>query len=211
MPEAFPKERPYPGKYVKLQDAAAAHQIVTVRCKGCRRVVRFLAEDLVQILDPDRDVTLPPFPCSRCGSTDRLKVEVISAGANDVGLMEVRRPGPVQRHQTWRTMKLGDPYAAPAGLRRPVNYYDIRGRDAARIQLIEAYKGWLLELIATLRGEIAAIERGQRLALGREDGAMWEDRTAEVLAANEALVLRIEGLVVAIEEEAEDAAVASRA
>jgi hypothetical protein len=204
MPEAFPKERPYPGTYVRLRDAAQAHQLIVVKCKDCRRVVRFLAEDLVRILDPDRDVTLPPFPCSKCGSTDRLHVDVTSAGAGDVGLMEVRRPGPIQRTQTWRTMKLGDSYTPDSRPRRPVAVYDLRGRADATMQLIDGYKGWLLELISTMRNENAAIERGLRLALKREDGTAWEDRTAAVLASNEQLLQRMESLIVAMEEEADE-------
>lgn len=207
MPEAFPKERPYPGTYVKLRHAAEAHQLVVVKCKNCRRVARFLCEDLVRVLDPERDVTLPPFPCSRCRSSDRLHVEVISVGASDVGLMEVRRPGPVQRTQTWRTMKLGDPYTPDSRPRRPITAYDLRGRANATMQLIDGYKGWLLELISNMRDENAAIERGLRLALKREDGTAWEDHTAAVLAANEQLLRRMESLIVAMEEEAEELAI----
>lgn len=121
MPEAFPKERPYPGTYVKLRDAAQAHQLIVVKCTDCRRVVRFLAEDLVRILDPDRDVTQPPLPCSKCGSTGRLRVDVTSAGVGDVGLMEVRRPGPVQHpdlanHEARRPLHSAQPPKA-AGYR----------------------------------------------------------------------------------------------
>lgn len=204
MPEAFPKERPYPGTYVRLRDAAQAHQLIVVKCKGCRRVVRFLAEDLVRTLDPDRDVTLPPFPCSKCGSTARLQIDVVSASSSDVGLMEIRRPGPVQRTQTWRTMKLGDPYTPDSRPRRPTAAYDLRGRGDVTMQLIDGYKGWLLELISTTRDENDAIGRGLRLALKREDGMAWEDRTAAVLAENRQLLQKMESLIVAIEEAAED-------
>lgn len=204
MPLGFPKERPYPGKYVKLRDAAAGHQIVVVTCKGCRRIVRFMAEDLIRILDPERDVTLPPFRCSTCRTTAHLKVEVISPSASDVGLMEVRRPGPVQRTQTWRTMKLGDPFTPDSRPVRSHPGYDERGSMRANLELIDSYKGWLLEMIETMREENAAISRGLRLALKREDGAPWEDRTAAVLASNEELVRWMEGLILAIEDEAEE-------
>jgi hypothetical protein len=109
MPTAYRRERPYPGKYRKLEDAAADHQLIEVYCSGCRRLVRYLASDLIEFFDERRDVMEPPFPCSRCGTDARMRVNVISPDAGDYGSLIVRRPGPVLYTQTWRWTKLGDP------------------------------------------------------------------------------------------------------
>jgi hypothetical protein len=110
MPAGYQKERPYPGKYVKLQEAADAHQLIEVWCAPCRRLVRFLAADLIAVgFDPRRDVTKAPYKCSRCGNYEMLRVTVTTPDRLDYGFIEVRRPGPVITTQTWRTVKLGDP------------------------------------------------------------------------------------------------------
>lgn len=50
MPESH---RPaYPGKIYRLEQAAADGMLVVVRCSHCRRMTRFLAADLVALLDP---------------------------------------------------------------------------------------------------------------------------------------------------------------
>lgn len=203
MPAGYQKERPYPGKYVTLQKAADAHQVIVVTCHQCRRVVRFLAEDLVRMFDPLRDVTDPPFPCSKCGSKGRLRVEVISPGLEDAGLMEVRRPGPVQRTQTWRTMKLGDPYTPDRRPVRPHSAYYMVPNAGTAAQLIDSYKGWLLERISMLKAENEAMVAGLQLVLRLERGG-WQNCTAATMIANEDLMLRMASLVVAIEEEADE-------
>lgn len=109
MPTPYRRERPYPGKYRKLEDVAADNQLIEVYCSGCRRLVRYLATDLIEFFDERRDVMEPPFPCSRCGSDSRMRVNVISPDAGDFGSLIVRRPGPVIYTQTWRWTKLGDP------------------------------------------------------------------------------------------------------
>lgn len=109
MPEGYRKERPYPGTYRKLRQAAETNQMVEVWCAPCRRLVRFLAADLVLFFDPERDVMIPPFACSRCGNYERLRVTVKQPWDGDFGALDVRRPGLVRRIQTWRTVKLGDP------------------------------------------------------------------------------------------------------
>lgn len=108
MPEGYHPARPYPGKVYRLRDAAEAGQIVVVRCIGCRRSVRYLATDLVALLDPLRPAHDAPFPCSRCGTTGNMKVSFHSPALGDYGALVVRRPGPVRHIQTWRSVKLGD-------------------------------------------------------------------------------------------------------
>jgi len=108
MPEGYPPSRHYPGKFHRLRDAAEIGQLVVVRCVRCRRGATYLASDLVQFLDPLRDAREPPFTCSKCGTTDSLKVSLKLPDAGDWGSLTVRRPGPVKVTQTWRTVKLGD-------------------------------------------------------------------------------------------------------
>jgi hypothetical protein len=109
MPAPYRKERPYPGTYRTLKEAADSHQLIVVYCGGCRRLVRYLASDLLEFFDERRDVMLPPYPCSRCSTSARLRLTVISPSGGDYGALEVRRPGPVISKRTWRTVKLGDP------------------------------------------------------------------------------------------------------
>lgn len=108
MPSPYRGERPYPGQEYTLRHAAEAHQLVECRCTLCRRLVRYLAADLVTILHPDRDALEPPFTCSGCGKTEYIHVKLTSAASGDYGHLLVRRPGPVRLIRTWRWVKLGD-------------------------------------------------------------------------------------------------------
>jgi hypothetical protein len=75
MPEGYVSARPYPGTTYRLMDAAAAGQLIIVRCVSCRRTVRYLAADLLALLrEPWRDAYAPPFPCSKCRTTEYIKV-----------------------------------------------------------------------------------------------------------------------------------------
>jgi hypothetical protein len=109
MPEPPHLQKRYPGQNHLLRHAAEQNQLVIVKCNLCRRGVTYLATDLVQLLDPNRLALEIPFPCSRCGTTEFMRVTLTSPFAGDWGNLEVRRPGPVRRIQTWRTAKLGDP------------------------------------------------------------------------------------------------------
>src|SRR4051812_16359071 len=66
------------GNRYRLAEAAAENLLVAVQCLHCRRApVLFLASDLVQVLDPNRDCFYPPpFPCSKCGRDDRIEVKL---------------------------------------------------------------------------------------------------------------------------------------
>ena len=97
----------YPGKAHVLKHAAEQGQLVFVRCSRCRRRAVYLASDLVTLLNPARDALLPPFPCSRCGTTSYITVECRVPFADEVGQLTIRRPGPIRRIQLWRTEKLG--------------------------------------------------------------------------------------------------------
>ena len=108
MPEGYISARPYPGKQYRLRDAATANQLVAVRCLRCKRFARYLASDLVTLLDPMQPAHHPPFPCSRCQSANDLKVSLQTPEPGDYRQLVVRRPGPVRHIQTWRSVKLGD-------------------------------------------------------------------------------------------------------
>lgn len=108
MPEGYRKLRPYPGKAYTLKHAAEHHLLLLVRCRLCRKLVRYLAADLAELLGPDREAHLPPFPCSRCGTEDYIRVDFHQPHSGDYGHLYVRRPGPVRVTQTWVTVRLGD-------------------------------------------------------------------------------------------------------
>lgn len=108
MPEEYRKHRPYPGTTYRLRDAAEANQLIVVRCATCRRMVRYLATDLVPLLGPDAPADQVPFPCSKCGSAAWMSVKVHTPMMGDYGHLVVRRPGPVRHTQTWLTVRLGD-------------------------------------------------------------------------------------------------------
>ena len=110
MPERYPPERPYPGKDTPytLADAAAQNKLITCRCARCKRLVRYLAADLVTVKGPTWDALAPPYPCSKCGTRDWVKVNLHSPDPGDYGSLIVRRPSHVVMTQMWKSVKLGD-------------------------------------------------------------------------------------------------------
>lgn len=70
--------------------------------------MNYLASDLVPIVGGLHYAHEPPFPCSRCKSTEYMATALLSPNLGDYGDMIVRRPGEVRQIQTWRTVKLGD-------------------------------------------------------------------------------------------------------
>lgn len=109
MPQGYYRAAHYPSKLEYwLETAAKDGQLITCQCNRCRRVVRYLAADLLPILGPNHRVqTDPPFPC-RCGESRRISINVGQPAAGDWGSIDVRRPAGIRRTQTWRTVKLGD-------------------------------------------------------------------------------------------------------
>jgi hypothetical protein len=108
MPEGYRSARPYPGKTYTLAKAAKDGHLVLVRCNLCRRLVRYLASDLATVLDPRRDALDPPYPCSKCGRLDYVKVKLHLPVSGDYGHLIVRRPAGVKTTQMWKSVKLGD-------------------------------------------------------------------------------------------------------
>jgi hypothetical protein len=108
MPEPPWLQKRYPGKNHLLRHAAEQNQLVIVRCNLCRRSITYLATDLVTLLPPDRLALEVPFTCSKCGTTEFMRVKLTSPFPGDWGNLVIRRPGPVRMIQSWRTVKLGD-------------------------------------------------------------------------------------------------------
>jgi hypothetical protein len=107
-----------PGNRYTVREAASEGLIVSIRCTRCRRPpVLFLAADLAQVLDPGRDCFYPPpFPCSRCGETERIEVKLRSQDEAAVGKLLIRRLAGIRRVPVWRDELLGDrPAPAPGG------------------------------------------------------------------------------------------------
>lgn len=109
VPEGYRHARAVPGRDYTLKKAAEDNRLLIVRCYLCRRpAVRYLASDLLAFCDPNGWADAPPFPCSKCGTAEYVKVKLHLVNLGDYGHLTVRRPGPVRRIQTWRNVKLGD-------------------------------------------------------------------------------------------------------
>ena len=110
MPEGYYKTVPYPNRQeLWLDEAASRGQLIVCRCKECRRLVRYLAADLLPLLGPSHRASIdPPFACSKCGRKDHIAVECVYPTPGDYGHLEVRRPAGIKRIQQWRTVKLGE-------------------------------------------------------------------------------------------------------
>ena len=94
---------------LSIRDIACPLLPLSADSNLCRRAVTFLATDLIAFCDPAQPALTVPFPCSRCQTTEFMRVTLGSAVDGDWGNLTIRRPGPVRRIQTWRSVKLGDP------------------------------------------------------------------------------------------------------
>lgn len=110
MPAGYQKWPPkFTDQPYTLEAAERNKQIIVVTCGGCRRTVYFLPGDLAKLYRPERAAyDPPPFPCSKCGSNDLMRVDLRSIEDGDWGNLPVTRPGPVRHVQTWLRVKLGD-------------------------------------------------------------------------------------------------------
>lgn len=119
MPEGYSKYHRHPGKPVRtLQDAANDQQIIIVRCDHCRRLVNYLATDLVQVLNPSRPVDAPPFACSKCGTANYMIVRVKTPSLADHGHLVIRRLLGVKSVWEWGNRTLGDQLERDKDLKR---------------------------------------------------------------------------------------------
>jgi len=109
MPEGYYRPVAWPNRAeLWLDQAAAEERLIICRCRTCKRLVRYLASDLLPLLGPDHRVMLtPPYPC-RCGEREHISIKIESPSAGDWGSIEVRRPAGIRRTQLWKTVKLGD-------------------------------------------------------------------------------------------------------
>ena len=109
VPEGYYKREPYPNRNEHwLDEAAAKGQLIICGCYTCKRVVRYLATDLLAILGPAHRASIdPPFPC-RCGERSHIDVKCEVPNAGDWGSLPIRRPSGIKQTQLWRTVKLGD-------------------------------------------------------------------------------------------------------
>lgn len=109
MPEQYTKYHRHPAKPIRtLQHAANDGQIIVVRCGLCRRMVNYLASDLVQVLNPRRPVDAPPFACSKCGTADYMTVKIKTPSAGDYGYLTLRRLLGIRSVSEWGNRPLGD-------------------------------------------------------------------------------------------------------
>ena len=109
MPEEYRKYQRHPAKPIRtLQDAANDGQIIALRCNFCRRLINYLATDLVEVLNPSRPVDAPPFACSRCGTASYMDVRVKTPSAGDYGHLIIRRLLGVRSISEWENRPLGE-------------------------------------------------------------------------------------------------------
>lgn len=109
MPEEYRKCYRHPTKPIRtLQDAANDQQIIVVRCGLCRRLINYLATDLIQVLNPSRPVDAAPFACSRCGTASYMSVRVRTPSLADYGHLVIRRLLGVRSVSEWGNRPLGE-------------------------------------------------------------------------------------------------------
>ena len=108
MPELPERRHGYPSETHTLARAAAAGEIVVVRCGNCRKVVNYLAADLAELLGPQRNAFEPHFACGTCRTEMHLRIKMRAPQPGDVGSLIVRRPAGVRTTRLWRDVPLGD-------------------------------------------------------------------------------------------------------
>lgn len=96
MPTVHPSANPFKNR--RMRDAAQDGMLITIRCNGCRRMTHFWAADLYQVLG-DHQLHVPPWPCSRCRSTEGIDVTWSIPGADKLNGLTVRRP--VRKIEKW--------------------------------------------------------------------------------------------------------------
>lgn len=91
MPSARPSD--HPGSAILISHQARAGMLLTLTCRLCRRRVNFWAADLIKVLPPFHLAHIPPFGCSRCGTSEHVDYEwTIPNAAQLAAGLTVRRP-----------------------------------------------------------------------------------------------------------------------
>lgn len=88
-----------------MMDAAREGMIITLACSGCRRATHYWAADLVTVLGPRHDVTVPPWPCDRCRTKEFVSVRWNVPGPSTLQSLTVRRPVKQISRWVWRDEK----------------------------------------------------------------------------------------------------------
>jgi hypothetical protein len=96
-----PRRPPY-----RMAEAAQQGQLVMLHCGLCHRRTNYLANDLVEVVGGDHPAQLPPFPCSRCRTTEWVQVKLRRVQPEDVGKLVVRRPGAAKVVRVWKSVLL---------------------------------------------------------------------------------------------------------
>lgn len=100
-----------------LNDMAIDNRIYVVRCNLCRRTSHFLARDLVKVYGAGHSAHGVFSVCSKCGKSDYLHVSTRLPGAEDEGLLMVRRPKLVRIEWKWSDSVYVDEDRPPATAR----------------------------------------------------------------------------------------------
>jgi hypothetical protein len=100
----MPASRPSSCRYRNrlMRDAAREDQLIGVRCNVCRRSVNYWANDLVKVVGPNHEVHVPPFPCSKCRTSEYLNVTCEVPSASKLQSLTVRRPVKKITKWIWR-------------------------------------------------------------------------------------------------------------
>lgn len=101
MPVGHPPASPL--KHRSLAELAGSRMLIEVSCGGCHRRVNFWAEDLLRVLGPDHRLARPPFPCSKCRSSESLDMRFRCPAPSDLAKgLTVRRPVKQVVRWIWR-------------------------------------------------------------------------------------------------------------
>lgn len=87
-------------------DAAADRQVALIRCSLCGRSAHYLPEDLARVCGEKAPAHVPPFPCSRCRTTEYMRVTLTIPRAEEAMAIQVRRPVKQVAKWIWRTVPL---------------------------------------------------------------------------------------------------------
>lgn len=103
MPVAHPSSNPFRNRL--MRDAAADGMLIIMRCNRCRRATHFWAADLVAVVGDLHQAHVPPWPCSRCRTTEYINVTWTIPSAEMLRGLTVRRPVRKVERWIWRNEK----------------------------------------------------------------------------------------------------------
>ena len=80
--------------------------VVELKCNYCKKMVTYLAIDLLRVCPPNQSVHLPPFGCARCGTMEYVSTRTRIPLPEEYGRLIIRRP--VRQVWKWRDSPLGE-------------------------------------------------------------------------------------------------------